>query len=135
MWIGNLDMPHTLSFLPDFARGLITLGEREEALGQMWHVPTDAPLTGRQYLGTVCEEAGIKPNFGVYTRPVMSLVALFSPLVREALEELYQFEAPFVMDSSKFTRAFGGHFTPHREAIKQTVAWYRRHAAGDTRAA
>jgi hypothetical protein len=106
------------------------LGEREEALGQVWHVPTDAPLTGRQYLEMVCQEAGIKPNLGVYTRPVMLVVALFSPMVREVLEELYQFEAPFVMDSSKFTRAFGGNFTPHREAIKQIVTWYRQYVAG-----
>lgn len=130
MWIGSLDMPHTLSFLPDYARGLITLGQRGAALGQVWHIPTDVPLTGRQYLGMVCEEAGIKPNLGVYTRPIMLIVALFSPLVREVLEELYQFEAPFVMDGSKFTRAFGGDFTPHRVAIQQTVAWYRQSAAG-----
>jgi nucleoside-diphosphate-sugar epimerase len=130
MWIGNLDMPHTLSFLPDVARGLMTLGEREEALGQVWHIPTDVPLTGRQYLQMINEEAGSKPNFGVYTRPVLRIVALFSPMVREVLEELYQFEAPFVMDSSKFTRAFGGNFTPHRDAIKQTVIWYRQHGAG-----
>lgn len=126
MWIGSLDMPHTLSFLPDFARGLITLGEREEALGQVWHVPTDAPLTGRQYLEKVCQEAGIKPNFGVYTRPVMRIVALFSPMVHEVLEELYQFEAPFVMSGDKFARAFGSNVTPHSEAIKQTVTWYRQ---------
>jgi len=129
MWVGSLDMPHTLSFLPDFARGLITLGEREASLGQVWHIPADEPLTGRQYLQMVCEEAGIKPHFGVYTRPVMMLVALFSPMVREVLEELYQFEAPFVMSGDKFVRAFGGSFTPHREAIKQTVASYRQAAA------
>ena len=127
MWIGSLDMPHTLSFLPDVARGLTTLGEREEALGQVWHIPTDKPLTGRQYLQMVCEEAGIKPNFGVYTRPMMSIVALFSPMVREVLEELYQFEAPFEMESKKFERMFAGNFTPHRNAIKETVSWYRQH--------
>jgi nucleoside-diphosphate-sugar epimerase len=127
MWIGSLDMPHTLSLLPDFARGLITLGERDEALGQVWHIPTDAPLTGRQYFQMVCEQAGTKPNFGVYTRPAMMLVALFSPLVREVLEELYQFEALFVMSGDKYTRAFAVKFTPHREAIKQTVDWYIQH--------
>jgi len=35
MWVGNLDVPHTLTYIEDFARGLATLGERDEALGQV----------------------------------------------------------------------------------------------------
>ena len=128
MWIGSFDMPHSLSFLPDFARGLITLTERDEALGQVWHVPTAEPLTGRHYLQMLFEQAGLPPKFGVYSRTVMRLAALFNPMVREALEELYQFESPFVVDGSKFARAFGFTPTPHREAIQQTIAWYRNQA-------
>jgi nucleoside-diphosphate-sugar epimerase len=98
-------MPHSLSFLPDVARGLVTLGESDQALGRVWHIPCDAPITGRQYLEAVCKEAGIKPNFGVYSRPVMMMmVSLFSPLVREVMEELYQFEAAFVMNSQVHAR-------------------------------
>jgi nucleoside-diphosphate-sugar epimerase len=128
MWVGNLDVPHSFSYLPDFARGLITLGERDEALGHVWHVPTAEPLTGRQYLQMVFEAAGLPLKIGVYSRWTMRLVALFSPMVREVLEELYQFESPFVMDTTKFATAFGAQVTPHREAIKQTLAWYRQHA-------
>ena len=38
---------------------------------------------------------------------------------------MYEFEKPFVVDSSKFTKAFGVEGTPLREAIKTTVAWYK----------
>ena len=31
MWAGSLDQPHSLTFIDDFARVLVTLGEREEA--------------------------------------------------------------------------------------------------------
>ncbi len=47
-WLGKLDVPHALSFVEDFARGLIVLGTHEEALGQVWHIPTAQALTGRQ---------------------------------------------------------------------------------------
>jgi nucleoside-diphosphate-sugar epimerase len=40
---------------------------------------------------------------------------------------LYEFEKPFVVDSSKFERAFGVKATPMREAIKETVAWFKDH--------
>jgi nucleoside-diphosphate-sugar epimerase len=37
--LGNPDVPHTVTYIEDFARALVTLGEREEALGQVWLVP------------------------------------------------------------------------------------------------
>jgi nucleoside-diphosphate-sugar epimerase len=128
-WLGTLDAPHTLSYLPDVARGLITLGEREEALGEVWHLPADAPLTGRQFIELVFAELHRPPRMRVISRPMMLLAGLFSPMIRESLEVFYQFERPFVMDSSKFTRTFGHRATPHRDAIRETL----RRAEGDLR--
>ena len=51
--LGNLDVPHTYSFIADFAAALITLGERDEALGEVWHVPSAPPVTPRQFLDIV----------------------------------------------------------------------------------
>ena len=62
MWLGNLDMPHTLTYLPDFARGLATLAECETVWGQVWHVPAAEPITGRQYLELAFAQAGMKPK-------------------------------------------------------------------------
>jgi len=41
---------------------------------------------------------------------------------------LYEWEKPYVVDDSKFERAFGGVTTPHRRAIAETVAWFRTRA-------
>ena len=57
-WLGPLNMPHALSYLGDFARGLATLGERDEALGQSWHIPAAEALTGRQFGTLAAEVAG-----------------------------------------------------------------------------
>jgi nucleoside-diphosphate-sugar epimerase len=38
-WLGSLDQPHTLNYLEDMARALVTLGERDEADGEVWHSP------------------------------------------------------------------------------------------------
>lgn len=46
--------------------------------------------------------------------------------MRELTEILYQSEAPFVMDHSKYERAFGISTTPHREAIRKTLDSYRQ---------
>jgi nucleoside-diphosphate-sugar epimerase len=120
-WLGTLEAPHTLSYLPDVARGLITLGERDEALGEVWHLPADAPLTGRQFIELVFAELSRPPRMRVISRPMMLLAGLLSPMIRESLEVFYQFERPFVMDSSKFARTFGQRATPHRDAIRETL--------------
>jgi len=50
MWAGRADVPHALTYTPDFARALVKLGERDEAVGKIWTIPTDTVLTGRQFL-------------------------------------------------------------------------------------
>jgi nucleoside-diphosphate-sugar epimerase len=130
-WLGSLDQPHTLNYLEDMARALVTLGERDDADGQAWHLPAAEPLTGRQFLTLAFEAAGHIPKIGVASRPMIRITGLFNPLVRELNETLYQFERPFVSDASKFQRAFGPFEpTPHRKALPPTVDWFRgRHAA------
>jgi hypothetical protein len=42
-------------------------------------------------------------------------------------EKVYQFTTPWIIDHSKYEQAFGVNVTPHPEAVKETVAWYREH--------
>jgi nucleoside-diphosphate-sugar epimerase len=129
-WLGSLDQPHTLNYLEDMARALVTLGEREEADGEVWHLPAAEALTGRQFLTLVYEAAGLAPKVGVAPRPMIRLIGVFDPLVRELNETLYQFERPFVSDAAKFQGAFGPFEpTPHPEAVRRTVEWFRNRYA------
>jgi nucleoside-diphosphate-sugar epimerase len=131
-WLGRLDMPHAMTFVDDFARVLIMLGMREEALGQVWHVPTAAPLTGREYITLAAEEAGVAARPVAIPAAMLRLLGLFNPVVRELGEMLYEFNAPYLIDGSKYLRAFGSTPTPHREGLRRTIAWYREHLAGST---
>jgi nucleoside-diphosphate-sugar epimerase len=126
MWIGSLDSFHSLSYINDVARGLIMLGEREEAPGEIWHIPAGEPITGRQFIGMVFAHLGKPPRYGLYRPMMMKLVSVISPMARETQETLYQFAQPFILDSSKFQRAFGPFTpTPHPQAIEETIHWFR----------
>jgi len=122
---GKLNMPHTYTYVPDFAKALVILGERDEALGQVWHAPNAETLTTRQFVTMIYEELGQPPKMSGMGRLMMSIGGLFIPAAREVVEMLYEFEKPFVVDSSKFTQTFDVQGTPLREAIKTTVAWYQ----------
>jgi nucleoside-diphosphate-sugar epimerase len=129
-WLGSLDEPHTLNYLEDMARALVTLGERDESDGQVWHLPAAEPLTGRQFLALLFEAVGSPPRIGVASRPMIRIAGLFNSLLRELNETLYQFERPFISDASKFQRTFGPFDpTPHPEAVMRTVEWFRRRYA------
>jgi hypothetical protein len=41
-------------------------------------------------------------------------------------EQQYQRTAPWVVDHSKFARAFGAQATPHTEAISATIDWFAK---------
>ncbi len=66
---------------------------------------------------------------GTAPRILLRAMGLFNPPLREMIEMLYEFEEPFVVDHSEFTRTFGDHATPLKEAIRQTVRWYRARGA------
>jgi nucleoside-diphosphate-sugar epimerase len=129
---GDPDQPHTYTYAPDIGRGLVVLGEHEEALGQVWHLPSPATLTTRQFVETIFEEAGKPARIQAAPKIVLRVMGLFNPGMREMIEMLYEFEEPFVVDDSKFEQAFGEQATPLKEAIGETVRWYRtKRLAGD----
>lgn len=125
---GKLDLPHTATFIEDFGKALVILGEREEALGRAWHVPNDRPqITQRQFAELVFAETGHPVKASGMGKTMMRIGGIFIPGARETVEMMYEFEKPFVVDSSQFERTFGVQATPIAEAIKATVAWYRAH--------
>lgn len=125
-WLADLDQPHTENYLDDMARAIVILGNSEAAEGQVWHLPAAEPLTGRQFVELAARAAGVEPKSAVLSRTTMRLLGLFSPLLREIPELWYEWDRPFVVDATKFQRAYGPfEVTPHQEALQQTVGWFR----------
>jgi nucleoside-diphosphate-sugar epimerase len=126
--MGRTDLPHTHTYLKDFGTALVILGERAEADGQAWHVPNDQPtMTQGELVRLFAQEAGVEPKISSMGKGMMRIGGLFIPEARETVEMMYEFDKPFVIDSSKFERTFGLRATPIREAMKETVAWYKSH--------
>jgi len=123
--MGDPDQVPTYSFVPDVAEGLAVLGERDEADGQVWHLPNAPAVTTREFVSKVFATADTEVGISAMPRLMVSLVGVFNPIVRELKETLYEFEEPFVVDSSKFAKAFGEQATPLDQAIPATVDWFR----------
>jgi nucleoside-diphosphate-sugar epimerase len=125
--MGDPDQPHTYSYIPDIGEGLATLGEHPDAPGEVWHLPNDPETrTTRQLVERIYRQAG-QPRTKLRGTPVLLLRALglFNPTVRELIELQYEFQEPFIVDSSKIATKLGVHATPVEQALADTLATYR----------
>ncbi len=124
-FIGNPSLPHTYSYVPDIAAGLATLGTDPRAAGQVWHLPGPATVTTRALLGLVAGQVGHPVGIRSLPKLAVRALGLVNPTLRELTETYYQFDQPFVLDTSKYQATFGAAGTPLADAIAATLAWYR----------
>jgi nucleoside-diphosphate-sugar epimerase len=132
MWLGNDSLPHSYTYTPDAAQALVTLAESEQAWNQTWHVPTAPnPLNGKEFIARVAAEFKVQPKYWVLKGLMVRLAGLFNPEVSEVHEMLYQNNAPYLFDSSKFAAAFGFPGTPYAESIRVTAQSYPKGGVPD----
>ncbi|WP_372346288.1 NAD-dependent epimerase/dehydratase family protein [Streptomyces sp. KL116D] len=120
---GDIDLPHSYTYIGDVAAGLATLGERADGDGRVWHLPTAPAATTREVLRMVEERAGrpLRLTAVPEARPFGPFDEQF---MAEYAEMFYQHTEPQIMDSTAFERHFGAVPTPLPEALDATVAWY-----------
>lgn len=124
-FIGDPDLPHTYSYVPDMAAGLVTLGTDERAVGQIWHLPGPATVTTRALLGLVADQVNHQVKMRIVPRNVVRFLGFVSPMMRELAEMSYEFEQPFILDTSKYESTFATETTPLSTAVTDTVTWYQ----------
>jgi len=128
-WGGALDQPHSTSYLPDLARAMVVLGDRDASAGRAWHLPVMDPITGSAFGGRLSAALGRPVTVAPTTNTLLLVGGLFMPIAREARVVHYQWQAPWVSDWSAFETAFGPfERTPLDEAITTTAAWWAEQA-------
>jgi nucleoside-diphosphate-sugar epimerase len=121
IWFGHADLPITPTYIDDFAQTMVTLAAEPDAWGEVWHVPSGEPTTARKF-------AALVGPARLRSIPVKAAVALglVSTVARYGAEILYQFEQPFVVDSTKFSTRFGGTAVDLATGVARTAEWYRQ---------
>jgi nucleoside-diphosphate-sugar epimerase len=129
--LGDPDTPHSWTYLPDTARALVRVAEAEDAWGRPWHVPTGPPQSIRAMVGKLAAQAGIPAVKVRQLPPAMTQVlGLASPLLRELQEVRYQFDRPFIVDSTSYTTRFGETATSADEQVASTISWWKQRLTG-----
>lgn len=123
--LGDLTLPHSYSYLPDIAGGLVELGTAtaEAATGRVWHLPT-APAVSTEHLHNLVEQITGKS----ITKQVLDQPAPVGPFDEQFMDEyaeiFYQHLIPQNMVSEPFERFFDRQHTPLVDGLRATLDWY-----------
>ena len=123
--MGDPDQPHSYTYVPDFARALVTVAGDSTAWGQAWHVPNAPTVSTRRVLEILSRITGNAPDVSALPVWVANLLGHFSPLMAEFEELQYQFTQPFVVDHSKFAGKYWSDATSFEDGLAAAAAWYQ----------
>lgn len=126
-WIGNPAKLHSFSYIPDMGKGMYLLGQHPESDNQVWHMPTAAPLTGKQFIELAARIYGVEPKYFAINKLMLWMVGVFQKVVMGTVEMYYQYDHDYIFDSSKFEKAFNFKPTSYEEGIRTlSETLYRR---------
>jgi nucleoside-diphosphate-sugar epimerase len=125
---GDLDKKHTFIYVDDFARGMVLLGEKEEATGQVWHMPCPPALTQRELLSMLFRLLNKPMKAASMPGAILAMLSWFMPIMRELKEMEYQWRMDYDFRCDKFTRTFGADVVSHEKALTQTLDWFTQQA-------
>lgn len=125
-FLPNPENPHTYHFIPDAAEGLKQLGAGPDtALGRTWMLPCAPAESSRALVDRFARVLGTDIALRGMSKIALKALGILAPTMREVGEMLHQWEAPFVVDDSRFRAEFGVSATDPDEGAKRTVEWAR----------
>lgn len=120
--IVSADTLHDFAYVPDIARALVLLLDAPDAdYGHVWHMPSAPIQTPRAILALAAAAIGAKPRVMVIPFFLQPLIGLFVPMLREMREMRFQWDRPYAVDASRFTRRFNFVSTPFAVGAAETV--------------
>ncbi len=133
---GKADLPHSFTYLPDLAAAMIQAASDRTLWNSFLHAPTAPAVSMRELVAALAAAAGM-PAPKVVALPGWTLrtAGVVNSMMRELAEMNYQFERPFVLDSSRSEKLLGRTPTQLAEVAAGTVAWWKSISAGEQRPA
>lgn len=122
-WLLDPEKVHSFTFTPDATQATAHLGQKDEAYGQVWHLPTAyPPLTAQQYAETIAElsnqkEQKIRP----INKKALKILGFFVPVLKELKEMSYQYDRDYFFDSGKIESRYGLLPTSYLEGLRQVL--------------
>ena len=120
---GPLNCTHSWAYLPDLARAMVGLAESRNQFDPFESFGfTGYAITGREFVTAIEKVVGRSMKVGKVAWPIVRMISLFSPQIREVLEMKYLWETPHQIDGRKLAAALPSYSgTPLEAALKEAL--------------
>jgi nucleoside-diphosphate-sugar epimerase len=105
--VGPIDVRHEFVFVPDVGPVVETLTRTPEAYGRWLHLAGPGTITQREVAEKAYALAGHKLKMMVAGKPMLRVLGLFNPIMRELVEMNYLMSEPLVLDDSALQTLIG----------------------------
>ena len=130
MWFNDANIPHEVAYVPDFARGVVTLLDApDDAYGQAWHLPCAPIRRPRELLAVGAAALGVPLRVRNLPFWAMRALGVFTPELTEIAEMRFAWDRPYRVDASKFAARFWADATPFEVGIPLAAPSFRAQRA------
>lgn len=124
--LANADIPHSFTFVPDFAAAMIAAAADPALWNTFLHAPTAPAVSQREMIELLSRAAGVDaPRVGTLPAWLIRTLGVVPGQIRELGDTLYQFQYPYQLDSTRSEALLGLHPTPLEEGAASTLAWWK----------
>lgn len=124
IWPGRWDAPHAFAYMPDFARAFVAVAEKRAELPPFARLHfAGHTATGEAFHAAMEAAIGRPLTRGSVPWPLLRLVGLFNPVVREVAKMRYLWNVPHSLDNGRLEALIGAEpHTPLEKALADSVA-------------
>jgi len=122
-WQSDANKIHSFTYIPDAAKAVALLANTPDAYNQVWHLPTSSQRwTGKEFINYIAKQMNVKqPRYYILSKFLLSLIGIFSPILKELKEMQYQNDRDYFFDSSKFEKKFMVQPTTYEKGIAHSI--------------
>ena len=122
IFIGDLKTPREYVYLPDAAKMIVNIAERDDAYGENWNIPGVGLISGKEIIQIAREVTGNQKMVIPLTKNSMRIIGLFDSFIKEVVEIMYLTKKGFVLSGDKYENRIGPiPATPYQKGLEQTL--------------
>jgi nucleoside-diphosphate-sugar epimerase len=122
VFIGDLKTPREYVYLPDAAKMIVEIAEKDDSYGEDWNIPGPGLISGDEIIQIARLVTGQKKMVLPLTKNIIQILGLFNPFMKEVVEIMYLTKERFILDGEKYENRIGSiPKTSYKEGMEETL--------------
>ncbi|MFD2208531.1 SDR family NAD(P)-dependent oxidoreductase [Virgibacillus halophilus] len=122
IFIGNMSTAREYVYLPDAAKMIVNIAEKDDAYGENWNIPGGGMISGKEIIQIARKVTGNHKMIIPLNKSAIGFIGFFDPFMREVVEIMYLTKEGFVLNGEKYEKRIGPvPATPFKKGLEETL--------------